>query len=488
MSQQQTILLTGATGYIGGRLLHVLKTNGYTVRCMTRRPEALKHLEDESTEAIYGDALDRSSLEGVFKDIDCAFYFIHSLGSKEGFVRQDQIAARNFSECAREQGVRRIIYLGGLANPDEDLSDHLKSRLEVGDYLRKSGIQVIDFRASIILGSGSLSFEMIRTLVEKLPVMIIPKWVMVEAQPIAINDVLSYLVAAITLETDKNKVYEIGGANTVSYMGIMKEYARQRNLKRLMIRVPVLSLRLSSYWLGLVTPLYARIGKKLIDSVRHPTVVRDQSALHDFTIRPTSVENAIRDALSYEEHEFAETRWSDALSSSGRAPRTWGGVKFGNRIIDSRTETVAAPPEQAFIAIRRIGGDRGWYYADWLWQLRGFLDLIVGGVGLRRGRKNPDFLHVGDALDFWRVEVYEPDRRLRLLAEMKLPARAWLEMEVRPADGGTTEIHQTVMYDPIGLWGLLYWYALYPFHYFIFSGMIRSIARQAVESRHDGTP
>jgi len=488
MAQQQTILLTGATGYIGGRLLRVLKQNSYTVRCMTRRPEALKHLEDTSTEAVYGDALDRPSLEGVFKDIDCAFYFIHSLGSKEGFVRQDQIAAQNFSECAREQGVKRIIYLGGLADPDEDLSDHLKSRLEVGDYLRKSGIQVIDFRASIILGSGSLSFEMIRTLVEKLPVMIIPKWVMVEAQPIAINDVLSYLVAAIILETEENRVYEIGGANTVSYMGIMKEYARQRNLKRLMIRVPVLSLRLSSYWLGLVTPLYARIGKKLIDSVRHPTIVRDPSALRDFSIRPRSVEKAITDALSYEEQEFAETRWSDALSSSGRAPRTWGSIRFGNRIIDSRTEIVAAPPEQAFIAIRRIGGDRGWYYADWLWQLRGFLDLVVGGVGLRRGRKNPDHLHVGDALDFWRVEIFEPGKRLRLLAEMKLPARAWLEMEVRPVAGGNTEIHQTVMYDPIGLWGLLYWYALYPFHYFIFSGMIRNIAKQAVQPRSDDQP
>ena len=486
MSKQQNILLTGATGYIGGRLLRVLRQNGYTVRCMTRRPEALKHLDDGSTEAVYGDALDRPSLAGVFKDIDCAFYFIHSLGSKEGFVRQDQIAAQNFSECALEQGVKRIIYLGGLANPDEDLSDHLKSRLEVGEFLRKSGIQVIDFRASIILGSGSLSFEMIRTLVEKLPVMIIPKWVMVEAQPIAINDVLSYLLAAITLETGENKVYEIGGANTVSYMGIMKEYARQRNLKRLMIRVPVLSLRLSSYWLGLVTPLYARIGKKLIDSVRHPTVVRDPSALHDFSIRPRSVEKAIQDALSYEEQEFAETRWSDALSSSGRAPRTWGGVKFGNRIIESRMETVTVSPARAFIPIRRIGGDTGWYYANWLWKMRGFLDLIVGGVGLRRGRKSPDSINVGDALDFWRVELYEPDKRLRLLAEMKLPARAWIELEVKPVGDDFSEIHLTVIYDPIGLWGLLYWYALYPFHYFIFSRMVRNIAKQAKNPKTRG--
>lgn len=478
MSKKYNILLTGATGYIGGRLLRVLKKNGFHVSCLTRRPDALKHLENTTTKIIYGDALARQSLNEVFNGIDVAFYFIHSLGSKEGFIRQDQIAAQNFSECAHENGVKRIIYLGGLANPDENLSDHLQSRLEVGDYLRKSGIQVIEFRASIILGSGSLSFEMIRTLVEKLPIMIIPKWVRVKAQPIAINDVLSYLMESINIQTDENKIYEIGGSKKVSYMDIMKEYARQRNLKRLMIPVPVLSLKLSSYWLGLVTPLYARIGKKLIESVRYPTIIRDKAALQDFSIRPKSVKNAIKEALCYEDQEFAETRWSDALSSSGNVPRNWGGIKFGNRIIESRMKKVNVPPERAFLPIRRIGGESGWYYANWLWKLRGFLDLILGGVGLRRGRKSQDSMNVGEPLDFWRVEIFEPDKRLRLLAEMKLPARAWLEFEVKPTVEGNSEIHQTVIYDPIGLWGLLYWYLLYPFHYFIFSGMIRKIAKK----------
>ncbi|UCE06544.1 MAG: NAD(P)H-binding protein, partial [bacterium] len=321
------ILLTGATGYIGGRLLRVLKEKEYQVRCMTRRPEALRHQEDERIEIVYGDPLKRESLEqgDVFKDIDVAFYFVHSLGSKESFLVQDRLAAQNFSEIAKANGVKRIIYLGGLADPDEKLSDHLKSRLETGDYLRISGIQVIEFRASIILGSGSLSFEMIRALVERLPIMIIPRWVRMAAQPIAIEDVVAYLMAAIDMKTDQNEIFEIGGANKMSYQGIMREYARQRGLRRLMIPVPVLTPKLSSLWLGLVTPLYARVGKKLVDSIKHPTIVRDRRALKIFNIKPKSVKNAIAQALCNEEREFAETKWSDALSAAGNVPRDWGG-------------------------------------------------------------------------------------------------------------------------------------------------------------------
>ncbi len=366
-----------------------------------------------------------------------------------------------------------------VADPEEKLSDHLKSRLEVGDFLRISGIQVIEFRASIILGSGSLSFEMIRTLVERLPVMIIPRWIRMAAQPIAIEDVLAYLMAAIELKTEKNEIFEIGGANKMSYQGIMKEYARQRGLRRIMIPMPVLTPKLSSLWLGLVTPLYARVGKKLIDSIKHPTVVRDKRALEVFNIRPKSTKHAISQALCNEEREFAETKWSDALSAAGNVPRDWGGIRFGNRIIDARKVKVNVPPDKAFTPIRRIGGECGWYYANWLWNLRGFLDLLVGGVGVRRGRRDPEQAYIGDAIDFWRVQAYEPNKRLRLLAEMKLPARAWLTFDVEPDRDGGSIIHQTVEYDPIGLWGIAYWYLVYPLHLFIFPGMIRNIAKKA---------
>ncbi len=479
MKKKATILLTGATGYIGGRLLRVLQEQDFKVRCMARRPEALKYKVNENTEVVYGDALKRDSLESVFEGIETAYYFVHSLGSKGSFVGPDRIAAQNFSEAAKAAGVKRIIYLGGLADPDEELSDHLSSRLEVAEYLRKSGIQVIEFRASIILGSGSLSFEMIRSLVEKLPVMIIPRWVRMKAQPIAIEDVLSYLIAAIEMESDENEIFEIGGANKVSYMGIMKEYALQRGLRRIMIPVPVLTPWLSSLWLGLVTPLYARIGKKLVDSIKHPTIVRDKKALQVFDIKPKTVKHAITQALCNEEREFAETRWSDALSSAGNAPRDWGGIRFGNRIIDSRSINVSVKPELAFEPIRQIGGNTGWYYANWLWDLRGFLDLLLGGVGVRRGRRDPEHAHIGDAIDFWRVQAAEPNKRLRLLAEMKLPARAWLMFDVEPDGENGSVIHQTVEYDPIGLGGLLYWYAVSLLHYFIFSGMLRNIGKAA---------
>jgi len=481
MPEKCNILLTGATGYIGGRLFRILKEDGFNVSCMVREWEMFKHLEEANAKIVYGDALDRESLKDVFTGIDVAFYLIHSLGSKKDFISQDQIAAENFSQCAFENGVKRVIYLGGLAHSGEELSDHLQSRLDTGEYLRKSGIQVIEFRSSIILGSGSVSFEMIRSLVERLPVMITPKWVRVNAQPISVNDVLSYLFAAIHLETDENRVYEIGGADIVPYMGIMMEYARQRRLKRLMLPVPFLSLKLSSYWLGLVTPVYARIGKKLIEGVRYPTVVRDKSASTDFDIRPVSLETAIKDALRHEDQTFAETRWSDSFSACGAAPKKWGGAKFGNRMVESRVKKVDLPPEKAFAPIRRIGGDTGWYYGDWLWKIRGFLDLMVGGVGLRRGRKNPDQLNVGDALDFWRVEAHEPGKRLRLLSEMKLPGRAWLEFEVKPLADGGSEIHQTAIYDPVGFGGVLYWHLASVFHSVIFSGMIDRIAKKAKE-------
>ena len=467
------VLLTGATGYIGGRLLRRLVESGYPVRCLTRRPEALQAKIGDQVEAVAGDVLDRESLMEPMQGVSVAYYLVHSMGSTGDFEAQDRQAAENFGQAASEAGVESIIYLGGLGESDEELSSHLRSRQEVGELLRQSGVPVVELRASIILGSGSLSFEMIRALVERLPVMITPRWVSVAAQPIAVEDVLQYLLESLEIPLEGSATFEIGGTDQVSYGELMREYARQRGLPRVMIRVPVLTPRLSSLWLGLVTPLYARVGRKLAESLKHPTVVRDTSADKVFRVRPVGVREAIARALRHEDGEFAETRWSDALSSSGSTP-DWGGVRFGNRLVDSHTAHVSVPPEVAFAPIQRIGGERGWYYANALWKLRGFLDLLVGGVGVRRGRRDPELLRVGDALDFWRVEAFEPPRLLRLAAEMKLPGRAWQEFEVTGDDTGST-IRQTAIFDPAGLSGLAYWYLVYPLHGLVFGGMLRRI-------------
>ena len=478
-SRDQRILLTGATGYIGGRLLTALAQTARPLRCIARHPEVLQARAAASTEIVKADCLDPSSLSTALEGVHTAYYLVHSMGSHGKFVDEDRRAAGNFADAARRAGVRRLIYLGGLGEAHEDLSDHLRSRQEVADILRASGIPTVEFRASIVIGSGSLSFEMIRALVQRLPVMICPKWVSVKAQPIAVEDVIAYLMQALELPEGTSAIYEIGGADQVSYGDIMQEYARQCGLRRVMISVPVLTPRLSSLWLGLVTPVYARVGRKLVDSLRNPTLVTNPPVLGVFPIEPRGLREAIARALVNEDHEFAQTRWSDAFSSAGRGSQ-WGGTRLGTRIVDSRLVCVSAPPAAAFAPIRRIGGERGWYFANFLWQLRGFLDLLMGGVGLRRGRKEAEHIAVGDALDFWRVESYEPDHLLRLSAEMKVPGRAWLQFEVTPETQGSS-IRQTAVFDPAGLAGLLYWYALYPVHRWIFAGMLREIARQAVQ-------
>ncbi len=476
------VLLTGATGYIGGRLLKALEKAGWSVRCLARRPEFLHPRVAPGTEVVKGDCLDQASLLPTMAGVHTAYYLVHSMGSSGKFEEEDRQAARNFAASARQAAVRRIIYLGGLGAEEHALSAHLRSRQEVADILRSSGIPIIEFRASIVIGSGSLSFEMIRGLVQRLPVMICPRWVAVKAQPIAVEDVIAYLLQALDLPEGEAAVFEIGGTDQVSYGEIMKEYARQCGLRRSTISVPFLTPRLSSLWLGLVTPIYARIGRKLIDSLRNPTLVRNPSALKVFDVKPKGLREAIERALHNEDREFAETRWSDALSSGGET-QSWGGVRFGTRLVDSRSLSVSASSAAAFAPIRRIGGTNGWYFANALWWLRGFLDLLVGGVGVRRGRRNAETLTVGDALDFWRVEAFEPDHRLSLVAEMKVPGRAWLQFEVEPiaVEPGSqrSNIHQTAIFDPAGLGGLLYWYALYPIHRWIFAGMLRAIAARA---------
>jgi uncharacterized protein YbjT (DUF2867 family) len=473
------VLVTGATGYVGGRLLMALQQTGHRVRCLARRPEALLGRVAVGTEVVQGDCLNPASLAPALAGVHTAYYLVHSLGAIKDFAAIDRDAARNFGCAARDAGVRRIVYLGGLGESRDDLSSHLRSRQETGDLLRESGLPVIEFRASIVIGSGSLSFEMVRALVERLPVLICPKWVSVAAQPIAVMDLIAYLVAALDLPEGRAGIFPIGGPDVVSYGDIMKEYARQRGLRRWLLSVPVLTPRLSSLWLGLVTPLYARVGRKLIDSLRNPTVVHGDDALRTFPVRPRSLRESIARAASMEDAEHAATRWSDALSAGGVLPARWGGARVGARMLDSRAVTVEAPPPAAFTPVRRIGGAQGWYCGNALWRLRGFLDLLVGGIGLRRGRRDPETPHAGDALDFWRVEAYEPDRLLRLAAEMKLPGRAWLQFEVTPQPGGGSEIRQTAIFDPAGLAGLVYWYALYPLHAIVFRGMLAGIAARA---------
>ena len=472
------VLLTGSTGYIGGRLLGLLEDNKYKIRCLARRPEYLDGRIGKETVVFKGDLLDTDSLLPAMEGVHTAYYLVHSMGTKGDFEEEDRQAAKNFRQAAEISGVSRIIYLGGLCSRDYSNSPHMRSRREVGEILRASSIQVLEFQASIIIGSGSLSFELVRSLVERLPVMILPRWVRTEAQPIALKDVLSYLAKAIDIEIDGDQIFEIGGRNVISYRGLMEEYAKQRGLRRLMIPVPVLSPRLSSLWLGLVTPVYARVGRKLIDSIRLPTVVQNSLANDTFGFNPAGVSDAIDDSLRNEDQEFAQTRWSDARSSSGLSGEL-GGVKLGARLLDSRKIKVNVPPIQAFRPIRRIGGTTGWYFGNWLWRARGLIDLMVGGVGIRRGRRDPESLKLGDTVDWWRVIAYEPGEKILLEAEMKVPGRAWLEFVVEDSEEGGSVITQTAVFDPVGLPGMFYWYLLYPLHTLIFAGMIRAIAKQS---------
>jgi len=440
------ILIVGATGYVGGKLLLPLLNAGYSVRVLARRPEAIKPMPE--LQVVRGDVLEIDSVRAAMIRVHTAYYLVHSMGSTQSFEEQDRRAAQTFAVAAKEANLQRIIYLGGLGHGSNNLSAHLRSRHEVGEILKSTEIPVIEFRASIVIGTGSLSFEMVRALVERLPIMIAPRWFSAAAQPIGIEDLLQYLMAALDLAPQASRIFEIGGSNRVSYGGLMKEYARQRGLKRIIISVPFLTPRLSSLWLGLVTPLHVRIGRKLIDSVRFPTIVEDKTALTEFPIRPSGFREAMAAALQV-----------DGL----------------NLMVDSRTMHVSAPPAPAFRAIRRIGGATGWYYADWLWQLRGLLDGLFGGIGRRAGRRDPEWLLVGDAVDFWRVEVIEPDRLLRLVAEMKVPGRAWLQFEVTGDSTGSV-IRQTATFDPKGLLGRAYWYAVFPLHQLVFAGMLNGIA------------
>jgi len=475
------ILLTGATGYVGGVLLGELESRGHAVRCLARRPAKLAGRVAPTTEVVAGDASDPDVLARACAGVEVAYWLVHSMESGVDFERSDRLAAERFAAAAKAAGVRRIVYLGGLGDEDDTLSAHLRSRHEVGAILRHSGLDVIEFRASIVIGAGSFSFDLVRTLVERLPVMICPAWLATPTQPIAIADVVAYLAAAAELPPGPARIFEIGGPDRVSYGAIMQEYARQRGLTRIMIPVPVLTPRLSSLWLKLVTPRYSKVGRKLIDGLKNPTVVTSTAAWHEFPLRPRSLSQSVAEAMEQEDSAFAGKRWAD-MADLEDLPRRYGGKTEGTRLVDHRHTVVAVAPERAFAAIERIGGTHGWYACDWLWTLRGWLDSMLGGPGMSRGRRDPEKLITGDTLDCWRVEICAPPRRLRLAAEMKMPGRGWLEFEVVPRDGDVT-IHQTAVFDPRGLGGLAYWYAIWPLHELVFRRMLAGIARSAVRGR-----
>ncbi len=479
------VLITGATGYVGGRLVPRLLATGYAVRCMVRDTGRLDgRAWARQVEVVQGDVLDARTLPPALDAIDVAYYLVHSLGAGHGFERRDLEAARAFGLAARAAGVRRIIYLGGLGDPTTDLSAHLRSRQQTGHALREAGVPVTEFRAAVIVGAGSVSFEMIRYLTERVPVMVCPSWVYTRIQPVAIDDVVDYLAAAPGVPASAGVIVEIGGTDVMTYGEMMTRYARLRGLRRLLVPVPLLTPRLSSYWVHLVTPIPAAIARPLIEGLRNEVVVRDPRAQALFpAIVPMGYDKAVSAALGHLDAGLVETAWTDALASSqGDVPPVVLATHDG-MVIEHRQRMVAAPATDVYRAFSQLGGDNGWLYMTWAWRVRGLLDRLVGGVGMRRGRRHPRDVRVGDALDFWRVEAVTPGALLRLRAEMKVPGRAWLQFKAQPQEDGRTLLSQTAFFAPRGLWGLVYWYALYPIHQLIFSGMARRVADRAVAGR-----
>jgi uncharacterized protein YbjT (DUF2867 family) len=475
------ILVTGATGYVGGRLVPRLLEKGYRVRCLVRDPIRLQGRPwQEAVEIAAGDVLQPDSLAPQMDGVYAAYYLVHSMAGGTDFHQRDLTAAANFSKAARAAGVERIVYLGGLANDSPGLSEHLRSRQQTGDALRSGGVPVTEFQAGVIVGSGSLSFEIIRYLTERLPMMICPSWVYTRTQPIGIREVLQYLVAALEVPESAGRIIQIGGSDVITYGGMMQTYAEVRGLKRWMVPVPVLTPRLSSYWLNLVTPIPAAIARPLIEGLRNENTVNDPCARHLFPdIHPEGYRQSVERALARLQASNIETIWSDALSTSqGDVPPVILTTQEG-MVMEHRQSVVAASPSQVYQVFTGLGGKRGWLYMDWAWKIRGFFDWLIGGVGLRRGRRDPNGLRVGDALDFWRVEAVEPEKLLRLRAEMKVPGKAWLQFQVSRRDDGKSLLSQTAFFAPKGLLGWLYWYALYPIHGLIFSGMIARVAKHS---------
>jgi uncharacterized protein YbjT (DUF2867 family) len=471
--------VTAASGYIGRNLISPLEAADYRVRVAVRSPSRLAKNISTQAEVVTAEAFDVPAVEASLVGVDTAYYLIHTLGEGADYVKRDRESAEIFARAAADAHVRRIVFFGGLGVAEENLSEHLASRQEVGRVLASTGVDVVEFRASIVIGSGSTSFEMIRNLVEKLPAMTTPRWVRMPCQPIAIGDVVSYLVAAVKLRDDRDcrhRIYEVGGSEVVTYSDLLRMYGRRRGLKRLIIPVPVLSPGLSGWWLYLFTPKQATVGRQLAESLRFPTVVTNNAAARDFPdIHPVGAECAFDRAFTEEEEAFSAIRWSEELADQPEGSPS--SFEREGRYVDSRTLRVSCPPEAAFDPVACIGGENGWYAFDTLWDIRGFMDLLLGGPGRRRGRRDQYALMAGDALEWWRVEQVEAPRLLRLKAEMVMPGEGWLQYELEP-DGDGTLVRQTATFDAKGIAGRLYWYAVLPFHHFVFNGTLKGIDRE----------
>jgi uncharacterized protein YbjT (DUF2867 family) len=480
-------LVTGASGYIGGRLVPELLAAGYSVRCMARDPGKLGDRPwSAQVEITAADALDRSGVRRALDGIDVAYYLIHSLGTGSSFEQRDRDSARIFADAARDAGVGRIVYLGGIISGQHgELSPHLRSRGEVGQILLGSGVPTAALQAAVIIGSGSASFEMLRYLTERLPAMVTPMWVDTRIQPIAVRDVLRYLVGAAALPAEVSRRFDLGGPDILSYAQMMKRYAAVAGLPpRVLIRVPVLTPRLSSHWVGLVTPVPSGLAKPLVESLRNEVVASEHDIAEYIPDPPGGLlplDQAITLALRHTRDGNVSTSWTSAATPGAPSDPlpsdpSWAG---GSLYVDERSSVVHASPAAVWQVIEGIGGTSGWYSMRAAWAARGMLDRMAGGVGLRRGRRDPRHLRVGDALDFWRVETITPGSLLRLRAEMKLPGLAWLELSVGQNGEGQTTYRQRAIFQPRGLAGHAYWRSIAPFHGIVFGGMLRNITAAA---------
>jgi uncharacterized protein YbjT (DUF2867 family) len=484
--RRRPVLVTGATGYIGARLVPRLLEAGHRVRCLVRQARKLDGrpwAADPRVEIVECDmaAATVEDLAAAMANCGAGFYLVHAmLSAGEDYAREDRSMAARFAEAAGRAGLTRILYLGGLGETGQDLSEHLSSRREVEALLASGPVPLTVLRAAMIIGSGSASFEILRYLVERLPVMVTPRWVQTECQPIAIRNVLLYLVGCLDEPRTVGRTLDIGGPGIVTYRALMRIMAEERGLmRRLVIPVPVLTPRLSALWIHLVTPLSRHIAMPLAEGLRNRVVCRDDEAVRLVPQRLLTPREAIAAALARVEHHDVESAWSDAGVVPGDPD--WAG---GKTLRDERAVRVAAPPAEVFRAVCRVGGDHGWYGSQWLWRLRGTLDRLAGGPGLRRGRKDPEHLAYGEALDFWRVTAVERDRRLALRAEMRLPGEALLEFDIAPVEGdpGASDLRQLAVFKPKGLLGLAYWYGVLPLHGIVFSGMLQGIRRAAEEA------
>ncbi len=481
----KTCLVTGATGYIGGRLVPELLDRGYRVRVMTRSRRRLRdHPWVDRVEVVEADATDADQVAAACADADVVYYLIHALAGGSGFEEADRRAAEVMARAAGEAGVGRLVYLGGLAPEGEELSKHLRSRAEVADILLASGVPTVVLRAAVILGSGSVSFEMLRYLTERLPVMITPRWVQSRIQPIAIRDVLRYLVGCAELPADVHRGFDIGGPDVMTYEQMMQRFAAVADLpRRRIVPVPLFSPGLSSHWVGVITPVPARLARNLVESLKNNVVCSEHDIARWIPDPPEGLlgfEDAVRLALQRIKDRAVATRWSSASvpgvpSDPLPTDPDWAG---GSLYVDERSRTTTASPEALWRVVEGIGGDAGWYSFPLAWEVRGWLDRLVGGVGLRRGRRDPADLQLGDALDWWRVEELDEGTLLRLRAEMRVPGLAWLEFHVEHEDG-TTVLRQRATFHPSGLLGQLYWWGVAPFHGVVFGGMLRNICRAA---------